>query len=99
MSTPTVTVDVDLIRCAGCDVVAAPIVREARTARDCGRADGNPDRLIATSWSTPAGWGRFTFEDGRGQHVRGDLCAKCVPKVCAELRRTAGYAGFEEPPQ
>lgn len=93
--TASVTVDVPNIRCAGCDVVGRPIVREARTARDCGRSDGDPARLIATSWSTPEGWGRFSFEDGRGGNARGDLCAECVARVRAELRHVAGY-GFAE---
>lgn len=95
---PTVTIEAPDFRCAGCDVIGRAIVREARAASDCGRSDGNPDRLIAVRWSSPEGWGRFSFEDGRGNNARGDLCPECVPKVRAELRHAAGYAVGKEPP-
>ncbi len=94
MST-TVTVDVDPVMCAGCGVLAAPVVHEARTAGEMWR-DGDPNRLIAVRYSSPEGWGRFSFEDGQGHNARGDLCAECVPRVRAELRRVAGQGSFAE---
>jgi hypothetical protein len=92
----TVTVEITPLFCAGCGVFSAPIVHEARSASDMGRADGAPGRLIATRLSTPLGWGRFTFQDGEGDNAKGDLCAECVPKVRAELRRVAGQGSFAE---